>query len=75
MIDYITPTTFDSLITRHSNISEKPITISQVVQKMNSNRPIIHVLQKAGRLIEKQKALVGYKDNRDRQELEEGLAE
>ena len=75
MIDYIVPTTFDSLITKHSNISEKPITISQVVQKMNSNRPTIRALQKAGRLTEKQKALVGHEDNRDRQELEEGLAE
>ena len=75
MIDCVVPTTFDSLIARHSNISEKLITISQAVQKMNGNRPTIRALQKAGRLAEKQKALIGHKDDRDRQELEEGLAE
>lgn len=75
MIDCVAPTTFDSLIAKHSNMSEKPITISQAVQKMNGNRPTIRALQKAGRLAEKQKALVGHEDDRDRQELEEGLAE
>ena len=66
VIDCVALTTFDSLIARHSNMSEKLITIGQAVQKMNSNRPTIRALQKAGRLIEKQKVLVSHEDNRDK---------
>ena len=65
MIDCVALTTFDSLIARHSNMSEKLITIGQAVQKMNSNRPTIRALQKAGRLAEKQKALVGHEDDEE----------
>ena len=58
------------MIPKQPDTSIKPITISQAVQKMNGGRPTIHALQKAGRRVEKQKALVGQQETEEETEVE-----